>query len=91
MLGDLEWFVFLFEGLVLRDIRVFSQALDARMYHYRDESGPEADIVIEFPDGRWVAVGLVVATATGPAYTRPGGVRVVPAASLGPERQGLPP
>jgi hypothetical protein len=115
LLGDLEWLGFLFEGLVLRDIRVFSQALDARTYHYRDESGLEADIVIEFPDGRWVAVevklgqahvdqaaanliklrervdtassgdpiGLVVVTATGPAYTRPDGVHVVPAASLG--------
>ena len=56
LLADLEWFGFLFEGAVLRDIRVFSQALDARTYHYRDESGLEADIVIEFPDGRWIAV-----------------------------------
>ncbi|MEI6363875.1 MAG: DUF4143 domain-containing protein [Actinomycetes bacterium] len=115
LLGDLQWFGFLFEGLVLRDIRVFSQVLDARTYHYRDESGLEADIVIEFPDGRWIAVevklgqahvdqaaanliklrervdtassgdpvGLVVVTATGSAYTRPDGVHVVPAASLG--------
>lgn len=56
LLADLEWFGFLFEGAVLRDIRVFSQALDARTNHYRDESGLEADIVIEFPDGRWIAV-----------------------------------
>ncbi|MSW80370.1 MAG: DUF4143 domain-containing protein [Actinobacteria bacterium] len=56
LLADLEWFGFLFEGAVLRDIRVFSHALDARTYHYRDESGLEADIVIEFPDGRWIAV-----------------------------------
>ncbi len=56
LLADLEWFGFLFEGAVPRDIRVFSHALDARTYHYRDESGLEADIVIEFPDGRWIAV-----------------------------------
>ena len=56
LLADLEWFGFLFEGAVLRDIRVLSQALDARTFHYRDESGLEADIVIEFPDGRWIAV-----------------------------------
>jgi len=56
LLSDPEWFGFLFEGLVLRDIRVFSQLLGAQTYHYRDESGLEADIVVEFADGRWIAI-----------------------------------
>lgn len=43
---------------VLRGIRVFSQAHDARTFPYRDESGQEVNIVIEFPDGRWIAVAV---------------------------------
>lgn len=55
MLADPAWFGFMFESLALRDIRIFSQALGGSTYHYRDASGLEADIVVEFPDGRWMA------------------------------------
>lgn len=46
---------FLFENLVVRDLRVYAQALEAQIYHYRDESGLEADAITEMPDGRWAA------------------------------------
>ena len=55
LLADLNWFGFLFENLVVRDLRVYAQALEAQVYHYRDESGLEADAIIEMPDGRWAA------------------------------------
>lgn len=55
LLSDLKWFGFLFENLVIRDLRVYAQALEARLYAYRDESGLEADAILEFPDGRWAA------------------------------------
>ncbi|HSO30785.1 MAG TPA: DUF4143 domain-containing protein [Candidatus Sulfomarinibacteraceae bacterium] len=55
LLTDLNWFGFLFENLVVRDLRVYAQALEAQIYHYRDESGLEADAIIEMPDGRWAA------------------------------------
>ncbi|MBF6605731.1 MAG: ATP-binding protein [Chloroflexi bacterium] len=55
LLADLNWFGFLFENLVVRDLRVYAQALEAEIYHYRDESGLEADAIIEMPDGRWAA------------------------------------
>ncbi len=55
LLADLNWFGFLFENLVVRDLRVYAQALEAQIYHYRDESGLEADAIIEMPDGRWAA------------------------------------
>jgi predicted AAA+ superfamily ATPase len=55
LLRDLEWLGFLFENLVVRDLRVYAQALDAQVFHYRDESGLEADAIIELPDGRWAA------------------------------------
>ena len=55
LLRDLNWLGFLFENLVVRDLRVYAQALDGELFHYRDESGLEADTIIELPDGRWAA------------------------------------
>jgi uncharacterized protein len=55
LLGDLRWLGLLFENLVVRDLRVYAQAIDAKVFAYRDEAGLEADAVIEMPDGRWAA------------------------------------
>lgn len=55
LLRDLEWTGLLFENLVVRDVRVYAQALDAQVFSYRDSTGLEADIVVELPDGRWAA------------------------------------
>lgn len=55
LLADPNWLGLLFENLVVRDLRVYAQALDAEVYHYRDESGLEADAIVEMPDGRWAA------------------------------------
>ena len=37
LLKDLEWLGFLFESLVIRDLRVLAQALDGEVFHYRDK------------------------------------------------------
>ena len=55
LLADLAYFGFLFESLVIRDLRVYAQAADARVYHYREKDGLEADAVVETADGRWAA------------------------------------
>ena len=55
LLTDLEWFGFLFESLVVRDLRVYAQAADAEVFHYRDNTGLEVDAIIEAQDGRWAA------------------------------------
>ena len=55
LLTDLEWFGFLFESLVVRDLRVYAQAADAEVFHYRDNTGLEVDAIIEAKDGRWAA------------------------------------
>lgn len=55
LLTDLNWFGLLFESMVVRDLRVYAEALGAQVFHYRDESGLEADVIIEMPDGRWAA------------------------------------
>ena len=56
ILEDFETFGFLFESLCTRDIRVYAQANDGDVFHYRDKTGLEADMIISLHDGRWAAV-----------------------------------
>lgn len=56
LLEDFEYFGFLFESLCTRDLKVYAEALDGQMFHYRDSSGLECDLVIVLNDGRWAAV-----------------------------------
>ena len=55
LLGDLNLLGFLFESLVVRDLRVYAQATDARVSQYRDSGGLEVDAIVEAGDGRWMA------------------------------------
>ena len=55
LLADLEAPGFLFESLVVRDLRIYSQASKASVYHYRDSSKLEVDVIVEARDGRWLA------------------------------------
>ncbi|WP_405277217.1 ATP-binding protein [Gaopeijia maritima] len=52
---DLELFGFLFESMVVRDLRVYAQAADADVYHYRDNTGLEVDAVVASHAGPWAA------------------------------------
>jgi len=56
LLRDFETFGFLFESLCTRDLRVYAQASDGTVFHYRDKSELESDLIIKLHDGRWAAV-----------------------------------
>jgi predicted AAA+ superfamily ATPase len=58
ILGDFEYFGFLFEALCDRDLRVYAEANDGQLFHYRDASGLEADAVICLNDGRWAPIEI---------------------------------
>jgi predicted AAA+ superfamily ATPase len=58
LLADLNLFGFLFESLVVRDLRVYAQASDARVLQYRDNTGLEVDAIVEAADGRWAALEI---------------------------------
>ena len=51
-----EFFGQIFESMVVRDLRALVAPDFGRVYHYRDNTGLEADAIIEYPDGRWGAV-----------------------------------
>ncbi|MCO6466435.1 MAG: ATP-binding protein [Bradyrhizobiaceae bacterium] len=45
----------LFENLVIRDLLVYAQHIDATVSFYRDSNGLEVDAVVEHTDGAWQA------------------------------------
>lgn len=53
--ADLEFLGSLFESMVVRDLRVYAQAADAQVFHYREKGGLEVDAIVEAADGRWAA------------------------------------
>lgn len=56
MINDLKTFGLFFETLCVRDLRVYADALDGMVYHYRDKNGLECDAVIHIDNGSY---GLV--------------------------------
>jgi predicted AAA+ superfamily ATPase len=55
LLREIEWLGFLFESLVIRDLRIYAQANDAMVRHYRDNTGLEVDAIVETSAGDWAA------------------------------------
>lgn len=53
LMNDLNTFGLFFETLCVRDLRVYADALDGRVYHYRDKSGLECDAVIHLRNGSY--------------------------------------
>ena len=59
LIGDLNTFGFLFEALVERDLRIYMDYLDGKIYHFRDNvTGLEVDTILEFEDGEYAAVEI---------------------------------
>ena len=61
LLRDFRWFGFLFESLVVRDLRVYAQATGGLVHHYRDNTGLEVDAVVDAGPGRWGAFEVKMA------------------------------
>ena len=52
LMNDTSTYGFMFESLVERDLRIYMDYLDGKLYHYRDnKTGHEVDAVVELPDG----------------------------------------
>ena len=56
LINDLNTFGLFFETLCIRDLRVYADALDGKVYHYRDKTGLECDAVVHLRNGSY---GLV--------------------------------
>ena len=62
LLNELNFTGFLFESMVTHDLRVYAQANDAGVYHYRDASGLEIDSIIQKYNGDWCAFEIKLGT-----------------------------
>ena len=56
LLADFNTYGLLFETLAVRDLRVYAEALDGHVSHYRDRNGLECDAVVHLRNGKY---GLV--------------------------------
>ncbi|WP_418893460.1 ATP-binding protein [Limibacterium fermenti] len=53
LMNDLNTFGLFFETLCVRDLRVYADALDGKVYHYRDKNGLECDAVVHLRNGSY--------------------------------------
>ena len=70
LMSDIAWFGLVFESMVVRDLRVYAQANDARVYHYRDNTGLEVDAIVDAGMGRWAAFEIKLGTTRVEAAAR---------------------
>lgn len=61
-INDLDLFGHVFENLVLRDLLVYASAHNARILHYTDDTGLEADAVYQMNDGRYALIEIKTGT-----------------------------
>ena len=53
LINDLNTMGLLFENLCIRDLKIYAEALDGNIYHYRDKNGLECDAVIHLRNGSY--------------------------------------
>lgn len=56
LINDIKTFGLLFESLCIRDLRVYSDVLKGKVYHFRDNTNLEIDAIIHLDNGKWGAI-----------------------------------
>ncbi|MBR5253433.1 MAG: ATP-binding protein [Bacteroidales bacterium] len=64
LVNDLNTMGFFFETLCVRDLRVFAESLNGKVYHYRDKRGLECDAVIHLRNGEYGLVEIKIGGET---------------------------
>jgi predicted AAA+ superfamily ATPase len=62
LLDDLKFCGFLFESLAYHDLKAYSQANDANVFHYKDSTELEIDAIIQKRNGDWAAFEIKLGT-----------------------------
>lgn len=60
--NDLDMFGHAFENMVIRDLLSYAESQKARVMHYSDSLGLEADAVYQLADGRYALIEIKVGT-----------------------------
>ena len=60
---DLKTFGFIFECMCIRDLKIYSQALNGKLSYYHDRYDLEADAVLHISDGRYALIEFKLGSA----------------------------
>lgn len=58
LMQDLNTTGMLFETLCIRDLRVYTEAIDGKIYHFRDRHGLECDAVAHLRNGKYALIEI---------------------------------
>lgn len=53
LINDLNTFGLIFETLCIRDLKVYAESLNGKVYHFRDKNGLECDAVVHLRNGHY--------------------------------------
>lgn len=60
LINDMKTFGLFFEAMCIRDLRIYTDALDGEVYHYRDKNGLECDAVVHLRNGRFGLIEIKI-------------------------------
>ena len=60
LIKDMNTLGLLFETMAIRDLRIYADAIDAKVYHYRDKDELECDAIIERRDGSYGLIEIKI-------------------------------
>ena len=60
LVKDLNTMGLLFETMCVRDLRVYAESIDGKIYHYRDKTGLECDAVVHLRNGSFGLVEIKI-------------------------------
>ena len=58
LINDLKTFGFIFESMVIRDLKIYAETNGASLYHYRDKNDFQVDAIIHFNNDKWAAIEI---------------------------------
>ena len=58
LINDLNTFVFMFESLCIRDLKIYIESYGGNISFYRDENDFEVDAILRANNGKWAAIEI---------------------------------
>ena len=63
LINDMETFGLIFETLAVRDLRVYTESLNGKVYHYRDKNNLECDAIVHLRNGSYGLIEIKIGGA----------------------------
>ena len=60
LINDMNTFGLFFETFAVRDLRVYAESLDGKVYHYRDKNKLECDAVVHLRNGSYGLIEIKI-------------------------------